>query len=291
MPETFKTLIIDSSYLAYRSYFALADAEAEQHMVQSFIRSLWTTVSRFEIQQVILAWDGGHVYKSRLYEGYRQKVDILTPSQRQDFKSQFSLLKEILSGIGLKSCMQNGVEADDVIAFLCRNKHIPTEIGEGYEVQYPILILSSDHDLYPLLSKDVAILKGKGIPYTEDSFREEFSGLSPDKYHIMQSLMGCSSDKVPGVKGVGVKHAIKLISRYGSLEELRSAPRVDRIISLVQDNWESVELSYKLAIFQEVSPVLEIGVKDLPRVRRLLYKYQLYMLLDNWNNIVKLSVL
>jgi DNA polymerase-1 len=282
----YNTLIVDSSHLAYRTYFALVDAEAECHLVQGFIRSLVSIKNKYDIKTIITTWDSGHTLKSKLYPNYKQKQEIMSESQREDFFSQMNLLRDVVSLLGIKSCSKQGVEADDIIACLCIHPEI-------YNIDKSILILSGDHDLHPLLSLGyVDMLKPhKEEIYTADTFREEFPDLEPNQYHLIQSLAGCSGDKIPGVKGIGTKHAANLIKKYGNLENLKNTNDTGRIINLVKDSWDMVELSYQLVTFEEVDPILEIPKVNLSRAKKILYSNEMNMLLDQWSKVSNLAKL
>jgi len=126
--------------------------------------------------------------------------------------------------------------------------------------------------------------------YTVSSFKEEFN-LEPRQYHEVQALMGCSGDRVPGVKGVGPKYALNLIRKYGSLQKIKEATADDRIIDLVQSNWPDVELSYKLATFEDVVPRMEAYEANLARVRKTLFAKNMELLIESWDDVITLAEL
>lgn len=296
MSDIYKTLVVDASYLAYRMYFALPDLAPGQisvHMVYGFLTNLASTVKRFSIEELFIVWDAGYKVKSALYEGYKKKDEVMPPDRRADFATQFRLLDNFLVWLGIKCCYQQGYEADDVIAHLCTYGWAQKANQTRLMVKKPILIFSGDHDLYPLLSEDVAIWKARKQDdvYTKDSFQQEFSGLEPWQYQEMQTLMGCSGDKIPGVKGVGPKRAMKLILEYGATAKIKDVKDGDRLVKLVQANWADVELSAKLIAFEPVVPVIIIDKPDLSRLRKHLFTLQMDGLIEDWAVIEGLSKL
>ena len=151
------------------------------------------------------------------YKATRQK----TP---EDLHAQVPLVEEMLAALGVPLLRVDGYEADDIIATLaetCRAE------GRG------CYILSSDKDLLQLVGGGVYQLRPQksgskpcaggmigGIPWDltgPDEVKSEW-GVTPDKVLDLLSLIGDSSDNVPGVKGISEKTAARLMARYGSLD-------------------------------------------------------------------------
>jgi len=121
--------------------------------------------------------------------------------------------RRLVEALGLFSLERPGFEADDLIAAAAR-----AFMAQGLEV----IIVSSDKDFYQLLDDRVSMYDPdpkKDSALTQAAFRERF-GLSPAAFLEMQALMGDSSDNIPGVPQVGEKTALKLISRFGTLDNL-----------------------------------------------------------------------
>jgi len=131
----------------------------------------------------------------------------------EDLKSQLPDIRRLVAAFGLFSLERPGFEADDLIAAAAR-----AFTAQGLEV----VIVSSDKDFYQLLSDRVSMYDPdpkKDSALTLSAFQERF-GLSPAAFLEMQALMGDSSDNIPGVPKVGEKTALKLISRFGTLDNL-----------------------------------------------------------------------
>jgi len=151
------------------------------------------------------------------YKANRQKAP-------DDLHEQVPLVEEFLSALGIQSIKAEGFEADDIIAALaeiCRH-----EKRQCY-------ILSSDKDLLQLVGGGIYELRPSKInrsggnsgsePAWELIGPEEVKtewGVEPEKVLDLLSLTGDSADNVPGVKGIGEKTAVKLMARYGSLDEI-----------------------------------------------------------------------
>ncbi|MDR2095482.1 MAG: DNA polymerase I [Treponema sp.] len=161
----------------------------------------------------------------REYKATRQK----TP---EDLHEQVPLVEETLTALGIPCLRVDGFEADDIIATLAKKAQ-----EEGRQCY----ILSSDKDLLQLVGRGTYELRpiktsvpleagrtvsgnaeSQGLPYElvgPAEVKAEW-GVVADKMLELLSLTGDSSDNVPGVKGIGDKTAVKLMTRYGSLDEI-----------------------------------------------------------------------
>jgi len=296
----YKTLLIDSSYLAYQMYFSpmvTAFDSSGAQLVYGFLSGLIDLNKTYVTDTLVIVWDNGHRAKDKMYEHYKEpRGSVLDDDQREDFNKQFDLLNRLLQDLGIKCCFAMDVEADDVIAHLCRDGQAKILNREDladntFIAQKPILIVSGDHDLYPLMADGISMWKSrKKELYTIDRFREEFS-LEPWQYREMLALMGCSSDNVPGVKGIGPKYAKKLIARYGSVDGIKSADDSDTTVARVKKQWAMLELSYRLVSFEDVEPVVIMQKPDLSKVRKCLFASGMDSLITDWPEIVRLSEL
>jgi len=291
--KTFSTLVVDTSYLFYRTFFGLAQVPLEsvgQHLLYGFLAGVLKLVKRYGIKELIITFDKGHKYKTQLYPDYKKKTDIMEVAQRAVFVEQFKYLVQLLAYLGIKRCFQLGVEADDIIAYICLKKLLFKEDSSSYEVKDPILVVTGDHDLWPLLTSSTSLWQfGKKELFTVADFQKEFAGLSPSIYHEIQALTGCPGDKVPGVGGIGNKRATILMEKYGSLQNIFDSTDNDRLVTLVQKNKDLVDLSYKLAAFEEVSPALYVQTPNFAKARKLLFSLEADVLIEEWDSIKSLS--
>ncbi|MDR1306151.1 MAG: DNA polymerase I [Treponema sp.] len=161
-------------------------------------------------------------FRHKMYDAYkatRQKAP-------DDLHAQVPLVEEALTALGVPVLRLDGYEADDIIATLALRCK-----AEGRQCY----ILSSDKDLLQLVGDGVYQLRPQkagteqaaagtiaGNPYglTGPAEVKAEWGVLPDKVLDLLSLIGDTSDNVPGVKGVGEKTAVRLMARYGSLDEI-----------------------------------------------------------------------
>lgn len=175
----------------------------------------------------------------------------------EDLVRGIPLAVELFRASNIKSVRKDGYEADDIIASLIKLK--PRNCLA--------FIVSNDKDLYQLVRQDVKlydVFRRKVL--SEHDLESSLEGVSPSQVVDFLSLTGDSSDNVPGVLGIGKKAAKKLLSQYGSLENLldylaKSDPQT-RAERLVLANRQSALLSKSLIKVNDNVP-LEVSFDDL----------------------------
>ena len=211
-----KTLyIIDSYGLIYRSYYAfisrpLTNKDGENvSAVFGFFRNLKAVLDKYKPHGLVAAFDPkGPTFRHQMYDQYkatRQK----TP---EDLHAQVPVIEEILVALGIPVLRQDGFEADDVIATLAK---------QCCQQGHPCRILSADKDLMQLVDCTTEILKpdkAGGWEVVGAAGVEAEWGVPPEGMLDLLSLIGDTADNVPGVPGVGIKTALKLLGEYGSLD-------------------------------------------------------------------------
>src|SRR5690625_5212436 len=213
---TNKLVLIDGNSIIYRAFFALPllnnDKGVYTNAVYGFTTMLLKILEAEKPTHMLVAYDAGKTtfrhdrYKE--YKGGRQK----TPGELSE---QFPLTKELLDAFQIPHYELALYEADDIIGTLAK---------EGRDQSWDIKVISGDQDLLQLVSETVTVdLTKKGISevdsYTPD-FMKEKMGLAPDQIIDLKALMGDSSDNIPGVPGVGIKTATKLLKEYETLDNI-----------------------------------------------------------------------
>ena len=153
----------------------------------------------------IFCWDSRKSYRKLDFKPYKKR-DPMTDEERRDLEiayRQFKLLRtEILPELGIKnSFMKVGYEADDLMAAITKKYNEQT-----------FTIVSTDKDLYQLLTPQVLVANPiTKKAYTARSFENEY-GIKPKQWIDVKAIAGCTSDKVPGINGVGEITAIKYLN-------------------------------------------------------------------------------
>ena len=212
-----KLYIIDGYSLIYRSYFAFMThplTDSNKNNISAFFgffNTVFMLIRDYSFDYFVIALDSkGPTFRHRMYPQYKANRE----SAPQDLHSQVPLIMDALEKLNIPYIAKEGFEADDLIATLSANAS-----RMGIET----VMVTGDKDLLQLVNDRVKALRPpkKNQPkYTlfgADEVKDEF-GLSPSQIVDYLSLLGDSSDNVPGVRGIGEKSAVKLLEEYVSLD-------------------------------------------------------------------------
>jgi len=207
--------ILDAYAFIYRSYYAFQNKpllNSKGFNVSSifgFFKSLHSLIKTYQPSYFVVALDSKvPTFRHEMYAEYKANRRK-TP---EDLHAQIPIIINILKDIGFATCYFDKFEADDIIASITK---------KAVNLEFSVRIISSDKDLLQLSSPNVEMVKqdihGKWSIYNEENVKTEW-GVPPSLILDLLSITGDSADNVPGVKGVGIKGAQKLLADYGSLE-------------------------------------------------------------------------
>ncbi len=220
-----RLLLLDGHSLAYRAFFALPPENFSTttgqptNAVYGFTAMLINVLRDEQPTHVAVAFDRSEpTFRHEQYVEYKANRRE-TPA---DFRSQLSLIFEVLDALGVPRLSVAGYEADDIIATLTV---AATEAGMD------VLIVSGDRDNLQLVNDHVTVLMTRrGISdmtrFTPQEVEAKY-GLTPAQYPDFAALRGDPSDNLPSIPGVGEKTAARWVSEFGSLTEL--VDRVDEV--------------------------------------------------------------
>ena len=224
-PSQDRLLLLDGHSLAYRAFFALpienfsTTTGQPTNAVYGFTAMLINVLRDEKPTHVAVAFDRGEpTFRHEQYVEYKANRRE-TP---EDFRSQLSLIFEVLDALGIRRLSAPGYEADDLIATLAT---------QASAQDMDVLIVTGDRDVIQLVSDKVtALMTRRGITemtrFTPATVAEKY-GLSPAQYPDFAAVRGDPSDNLPGIPGVGEKTATKWIAEFGSLQAL--VDRVDEV--------------------------------------------------------------
>ena len=235
--------LIDGNSLLFRAYYGVhsrltrSDGTPTGAVYGFFNMILPILAAAKPSDSFVCIFDASRItFRQDIYSNYKANRSE-TPA---DLISQGALIRAGMAAVGMPVLCMPGVEADDVIATLAR---------ENCTAHDATRVITSDKDLMQLVSDCVYLYDGmKGREIREPQVLEKF-GVTPDRVVDVQSLMGDSSDNVPGVPGIGPKKAAELINQFGSLDALYEnldQVKNERIRGLLQDNREMAYISRKL---------------------------------------------
>ena len=202
-----RTILIDGSALAYRSYFAKGPGPA-----YAYAASLLALVNRGSPDYALVAMDTPEpTFRHKTYDAYKATREKTPP----DLIEQLPLFERIAKSLGFPVYALPGWEADDVIGTLAKRAR-----AAGHEV----IVFTGDKDFMQIV--DEHTIMWSPTTYGSDpvvvdiaAVRERFH-CRPDQVIEVLGLMGDSSDNIPGVPQVGEKTALKLIEQFAGLDDI-----------------------------------------------------------------------
>ena len=208
--------LIDGSGFVFRAYHALPPLTRKSDglptgAVSGFSNMLWKLLEDTKAGEkpthLAVIFDAGRkTFRNEMFEDY--KANRSAPPD--DLIPQFPLTRDAVRAFGVACVEKEGFEADDLIATYARVAH---------EAGMRVTIVSADKDLMQLVRDGhVELLDTvKNRRIGSEQVIERF-GVLPEKVVDVQALIGDAIDNVPGVPGIGVKTAAKLIAEFGDLE-------------------------------------------------------------------------
>jgi len=216
--------LVDGHALIYRAFYALiarplrtsrGENTSAAWGVVNFLLRLQT---KYQPDYLVWVLDAGDSFRTQRYAAYKSTREKLGAELQADFDMAIEQINALLAAFRLPVLAVKGYEADDVIGTLAQR-----EAAAGRQV----VIVSGDKDFYQLIGPRIALLNpGRGGPggvdevWVDERNASERLGVSPGQVADYLALVGDSSDNVPGVKGIGEKGAVQLLTEYGDLETL-----------------------------------------------------------------------
>ena len=208
-------LIVDGNSLMHRAYHALPLMDAEgifTNAIYGFLNMLLKVIKEENVRYIAVCFDEhGPTFRHTAYADYKAGRSA-TP---EELRQQFRTIRQLLTDMGVRWYTLQGWEADDLLGTLSRQ-------AEGADVRP--LLLTGDRDALQLVDGVTELMfTRKGISetilFTPAKVHEEY-GFSPEQVTDWKGLAGDSSDNIPGIPGVGDKTAVKLLQKYGTLENI-----------------------------------------------------------------------
>jgi len=208
-----RLVLIDGTAVAYRAYFAIRDLSTKSgrptNAVFGFVRMVEQLRTNWKPTHWVVAFDGGlPEERTRLLEDYKAQ----RPPMPKSLRDQLETIDEYLDLAGVPWSLQEGQEADDVMASLAH------WAGKKADT---VLVATGDKDMYQIVDERTRVvsLSGKATAMGPEEVRGK-TGVEPSQMVDWLALVGDNSDNIPGVPGVGPKTAASLLECYGSLKGL-----------------------------------------------------------------------
>ena len=211
-----KLLLIDSSALIYRAFYALPPLTDKKgrvvNAVYGFMAAFLNILKQTEPTHVIFAFDSPkptkRAEKYGEYKAHREKAP-------DELYAQIPISKDLVKNLAFVQLEKPGYEADDIIATCAKSftqKHANREV----------VIATGDLDTLQLIDSQTKVFAlSRGITeaklYDKKAVLERF-GLEPEQMNDFKAMFGDPSDNIKGIKGVGQKTAAELLQKYHTLK-------------------------------------------------------------------------
>ena len=208
-----KLLIVDGNSILNRAFYGIRPLSNKEGLPTNALFGFMTILKKhldhFKPEYAVIAFD----LKAKTFR--HKSCDFYKANRKpmpEDLAVQLPYAKELVKMLGFNVIEIEGFEADDVIGTVSR---FANENLHSY-------ILTGDRDSLQLINDNTSVVLVKtkeDVIYNQQKFTEEY-GVTPLQYIDVKAIMGDSSDNIPGIAGIGEKGAFKLISEYGSLDNL-----------------------------------------------------------------------
>ena len=241
-----KLVLIDGHSILNRAFYGMPDliSSAGLHTgaVYGFLKILFKILDEEKPQYLTVAFDvHAPTFRHEAFADYKGTRHVMP----EELREQVPLVKKVLAAMGIATCEQAGLEADDILGTLAKKAQ-----AEGMEVS----LVSGDRDLLQIADEHIQIRipkTKKGQTVIENYYAkdvEEALQVTPLEFIQVKALQGDTSDNIPGVPKVGPKTATELIVRYHSVDGVYA--HLDEITKKgLHDTLEQNEDKARLSLF------------------------------------------
>ncbi len=250
-----KLLLIDGNNILFRAFYAIRLLTNKKgqftNALTGFMNTYLRVVKEEQPDLIAAAFDThAPTFRHEMYDGYKGTRN----KAPDELIQQMPVIRELLTALGVKIIEKDGFEADDIIGTLSR-----AAAEKGMEC----IIMTGDRDSFQLINDHVTVrypsTKGD-VMYTPEKIGEVY-GVTPREMLEVKTLMGDTSDNIPGVAGIGEKTALSLIQKYHTVEyiydNIDSIEVTNGVRNKLINGKDSALLSRKLAEIELHAPVSE----------------------------------
>lgn len=221
-------LLVDAYSQIYRGFYAVRSLSNSKGLPSNAVFAMAKLLLKLDKEYP--SFDGAFVFdKGKIEKRLAIAPDYKAnrPPMPEELKIQIPHIRDLIRAFGWNIIEHEGYEADDLMGGMAKSF-----------ADRKVLILSSDKDISQVIDKDdrvnmlVPSHDGKGLNIRSWEETSRKFGVTPDRIVDYLSLIGDSSDNIPGVPGVGPKTAAALINESGSIEEMLNDPQRIRKDSL-----------------------------------------------------------
>jgi len=256
-----RVLILDGLNTYLRNYIVNPSISTNGNPIGGtvgFLGSLRKLMRECKPSEVIICWDGpgGSRKRKSMVKEYKAgrkplrknyQIDGMDEqSEKENMIWQQELLIEMLNSMPVMQFMYEGIEADDIISHVVASKRY-----KGWKK----IIISSDKDFIQLLDEETLLYRPiQKVILNKHRVRDEY-GIAPENFTVARAMVGDKSDNLKGIRGVGLKTVYKRFpflneDKFYTLSDVKDACESDetglKIYESILENWDTVELNYKM---------------------------------------------
>ena len=249
--------LVDGMSHIYRAYHAIQGLSNKEGLptnaVFGFTNMLRKLIADEKPDYLGVAIDvAGPTVRHEQYEDYKATRRPMP----DDLNQQIPYILQVCEVLNVPVVSYERYEADDVIGTLAH---------QARERDLEVVIVTIDKDMFQLVGDHVTVLDTRSMTRLDPSKVTQKFGVPPEKVVDVLSLVGDSSDNIPGARGIGAKGARQLISEYGSLDQLltcRDQVKRKTYRESLEENEDLIRQSRELVTIHEDLP-LELDLDDL----------------------------
>ena len=262
-------ILVDGSSYFYRAFHALPPLLTTQGQptgaIYGVINMIRRLLKEYDTPRVVVVLDAkGKTFRDELYPAYKAH----RPPTPPDLSCQFEPMVALLRALGLPVLIIDGVEADDVIGTLA---------VEAFAQHVPVIISTGDKDMAQLVNEHVTLINTMSNQTLDVAGVEAKFGVTPAQIIDYLTLVGDTSDNIPGVKQCGPKTALKWLKEYPTLDNLvaNASAITGKIGESLRASLDVIPLSKKLVTIKtdvlipvhfdklQIRPVDEAALREL----------------------------
>ncbi len=249
-------ILVDGSSYLYRAFHALPALTTSNGQPTGAVRGVVSMIKKllreYQPTHMAVVFDAkGKTFRDDLYPEYK----ATRPPMPDELAQQIEPLHNMIRALGIPVIVEEGVEADDVIGTLAK---------QAREQGFDVLISTGDKDMAQLVDDHITLIDTMTDRTLDPAGVVEKFGVPPERIVDYLTLVGDTSDNIPGVDKVGPKTAVKWLEKYGSLQGV--IDNADKIGGKVGENLkaalEQLPLSHELATILLDVPLHE-SIDDL----------------------------
>ncbi len=207
-----KIFLIDGSAFLYRAFHAIQSlSTAQGHPTNAtfgFTRILMKLIREKNPVYAAVFFDvKGPTFRHKLYDAYKAN----RPPMPDELAAQIPDIRRMIAALNIPVVQKTGYEADDLVGTFARMAQ-----DKGFEV----VMVTGDKDFIQLITDHCILWDPMKDTFMDpDTVRADMD-IEPAQFIDVLGLAGDASDNIPGVKGVGIKTAVKLVAEFGSIDNL-----------------------------------------------------------------------